>query len=239
MAAPTTTTAEPWATAADVCHPCVVEGDGAIDADVLASALRVATDVVWALSGRQFSGLTTETVRPLVSRRCQMRSWRHELDLGRSPLVSIGAVKIGVDTLDPDTYRIDDYRWLVRLDASWPTRQELLDADGEEHVFTVELTYGTAPPEAGVSAVAALACQLALACDEETAGECALPKRVTSITRQGLTMAVMDPFEFLDDGKTGVYEVDLFVKSYNPSGLVRPASVLSPDSHRRSRRVGT
>ena len=66
-----------------------------------------------------------------------------------------------------------------------------------------------------------------------------LPKRVTNVTRQGLSMVVLDPMDFLDDGKTGVYEVDLFLKAYNPAKLQRRATVMSPDIGRRARRIGT
>lgn len=288
MAAPEPTTQLPWATVDDVCQPCVVSDpeaeppvEGNVDAATLESALRVATDVVWALSGRQFSGLTTATLRPCQDPRHRYRTtdpglstvaqlgstlplsaygyaarWvtgchhravercgcaqLHAIDLGVRPLVSVERVQLGTEVLDPTAYRIDDWRELVRLDGEpWPDCQDLTADDGDAGSFVVDVTYGKAPPEAGVRAVAALGCQLALSCNPDTASECSLPKRVTSITRQGLTMAVMDPFDFLDAGKTGVYEVDLFVKAYNPHGITRAASVRSPDLPRRARRVGT
>jgi hypothetical protein len=74
-----------------------------------------------------------------------------------------------------------------------------------------------------------LACQLALACQPETQGKCQLPKRVTNVVRQGVSMAmVLDPMAFLDEGKTGIYEVDLFLASEREDRK-RGAAVLTPD----------
>ena len=105
--------------------------------------------------------------------------------------------------------------------------------------FSVDFDYGFAPPPAGVRAAADLACQLALSCDPATVGECKLPQRVTSITRQGVSMVVLDPFDFLEEGRTGVYTVDLFLKTYNPTRNRRPPAVWSPDIGRRTRRIDT
>lgn len=160
----------------------------------------------------------------------------HQIDLGVYPLDSIEQVVIDGATVDPSAYRVDDYRYLVRLDGDpWPSCADLTDPDS----FAVTCTWGLAPPAAGVQAVAALACQMLLARDPASAAECRLPRRATNVVRQGISVTVMDPFEFLDDGKVGVYEVDLFIKSANPNGLRRPSRVASPDRRGRSRRVGT
>lgn len=42
-------------------------------------------------------------------------------------------------------------------------------------------------------------------------------------------MTVLDGQEFLDHGRTGIYEVDLFLKAANPSGALNKTRVLSPD----------
>jgi hypothetical protein len=158
-------------------------------------------------------------------------------------LTAIDEVKIDGVVLDPSLYRIDDYRYLVKLpDAEgnydpFPCCQNIRLADTEADTFAVTFTYGTPPPTPGVLAAAQLACELALACSPETIGKCRLPQRVTSIARQGITMAVLDPFDFLSDGKTGLYLVDLFLRTYNPNRLRRRAAVLSPDVGRKVRRI--
>jgi hypothetical protein len=64
---------------------------------------------------------------------------------------------------------------------------------------------------------------------------CALPERVTSISRQGVTYTVLDNQDFIDDLKTGVYAVDLFLKSSNPDRARAKARVFSPDTPRARR----
>lgn len=193
--------------------------------------------------------------RPFIA--CGCNRGRHcgcstlsEITLGGYPLTSITEIKVADDSnpdwpgtavLDPARYRIDDYRWLVRLpnpDGSrpgWPCCQALELAAGEPDTFEVTFTYGVGPPPMGVRAANVLACQLALAC---TGGDgCRLPQRVTSITRQGLTMVLLDPFLFLERGRSGLYEVDLFLATYNPSGIRRRAQIVTPGQPRRVRRV--
>lgn len=162
-------------------------------------------------------------------------SWLPEIDLGPLPVTGVTEVLVDGETVDPSTYRVDEYRWLVRTtpnpetpNQGWPCCQALDMPATQVGTFQVTYTYGTPPPALGVSAAAALACQLALSCDPNGAEDCRLPERVTSITRQGVSMVVIDPFDFLDAGKTGIYEVDLFLKSVNPAGLHRPPAVIAP-----------
>ena len=55
---------------------------------------------------------------------------------------------------------------------------------------------------------------------------------MTQIARQGVSATFIDPALFLDRGMTGVYEMDLFVRAYNPAGIARDARVWSPDQPR-------
>lgn len=164
-----------------------------------------------------------------------------EVTLGVEPITEINEIKVDGAILPSSSYRIDDYKFLVRTDGeSWPCCQNLLnDPDTDDDTFQVDFTYGTPPPPAGVHAAAVLACELALACQPETLGECRLPRRVQSITRQGVSMVLLDPFEFLDQGRVGIIEVDLFLRTYNPNRLRRAATVISPDITERVRRVNT
>jgi hypothetical protein len=97
----------------------------------------------------------------------------------------------------------------------------------------VTLRHGLPWPVDGRVAISTLACELALACSNDSA--CRLPKRVQSITRQGMTMVVLDPLQFLDQGKFGVPEVDYFVNGVNPGRNRQRARVLSPDVPRSVR----
>lgn len=272
MGAPCQSACTPWATDADVCSPC---DDYTFPIGLLDDMLAVATDVLYELSGRRFPGSCQDVVRPCAtSARTDDWRDRYAfadglgrirngggcscaadvycgcarppaIQLGVYPVTSIVTVKVDGVTLDASRYRIDDYRWLVRLsdadgtNPGWPCCQDLTKATTEDDTFEVTFTYGVPPPPAGVTAAARLACELALMCSPETIDRCRLPKRVTQITRQGITALVLNPNDFLSDGRTGIYEVDLFVRTYNPNGMRRPAAVWSPDTIHRARRVGT
>ena len=241
MAEPRNSTCEPWATTADLCSPC---DDYSVDQALMEDWLQAASDVLYVLSGRQYPGICSDTVwvlkrhihrtsplDPAIRRRRYVPAdCGDRVSLGMFPLVSITEVVIDGAVVPADQYRIDDYRWLTRVDEqSWRWTD----------TFKVTATYGRTPPAMGVRAAATLACELYKACQPEDFGECRLPQRVQSITRQGVSMVVLDPFEFLDDGKTGLYDVDLFLKTVNPSRLARRPSVMTPDIGPRVRREGT
>lgn len=249
MAIPKVSVCSPWATTDDVCSPC---DDYSFAAGLLDDSLLIASDVLFELSGRQFAGCCQDTVRPDLACLCGPDRWQHcrcgglsEVSLGGYPVTAIDEVLVDGTVLDPSEYRIDDYRWLVRLpdpegrSQRWPCCQAAGQPTTEVGTWEVTFTYGTPPPPAGVRAAADLACQLALSCQPETIESCTLPQRVTSITRQGVTAVLLDPFDFLDDGKTGIYSVDLFLRTYNPAKLRCRAAVFSPDLDRAARRAGT
>jgi hypothetical protein len=95
---------------------------------------------------------------------------------------------------------------------------------------TVRYEYGAPPPPAGRYSAIKLANELLSSRDPD--GDCTLPQRVTSVSRQGVSWTLLDPQDFLEDGRTGIYEVDLFLRTYNPSHALRPARVFSPDRPR-------
>ena len=49
---------------------------------------------------------------------------------------------------------------------------------------------------------------------------------------------LLDPLDFLAEGKTGIYDVDLFISAVNPNGLMRRATAWSPEVRGKGRRVG-
>jgi hypothetical protein len=65
--------------------------------------------------------------------------------------------------------------------------------------------------------------------------DCALPDRVTSVTRQGISYTILDNQDFLENFRTGIYVIDLFLKTANPAKALAPSKVFSPDMPRARR----
>ena len=165
-----------------------------------------------------------------------------EVELGSYPVIAIQQVKIDGVVIPPNEYQLQDRRTLVRMRPSasatpterygWPVNQLLDLEDTEQGTFSVTYWYGSPPPQLGVNAARTLGVQLTLnALDEENS----LPQRVTNITRQGVTVSVVDVMDFLKEGMTGIYEVDLFVKWANPTGARAKPMAWSPDLGRARR----
>lgn len=152
------------------------------------------------------------------------------IDLGYYPLTSITDVTIDEDAVDLSLLRIDDHRYLIREDGiGWPCCQDLSLPPGEVGTWSVGFTFGEPIPEMGVIAANKLACELALACSDDDEAECSLPQRTTQVVRQGVSYVVMDPFDMLTEGRTGLYEVDLFLTTYDPEKFSGAPSVVTPD----------
>lgn len=94
----------------------------------------------------------------------------------------------------------------------------------------VEYVYGsTNPPALAVRAIKVLAYELLIASGAKgNAIESRIPERVTSISRQGVSWTMIDPQDFLDQGRTGIYEVDLCIKALKPKSGGR-SMVFSPE----------
>lgn len=119
---------------------------------------------------------------------------------------------------------------LIRTDGgTWPRCQ---DADAAVPAFEVDYQRGRAVPVGGQIAAGVLAAELALALCSDP--ECGLPQRIQSITRQGVTVAVVDAFEDVEKGRTGIWLIDSWVASVTkaPQG----ATVTTPETLARQKR---
>lgn len=135
------------------------------------------------------------------------------------PIGLVSEVKIDGDVLAPAAYRIENGRYLVRLDgAPWPT-------DSGDN-FTV--TYVNSHPVGALGAHAGgiMAAEW-LKLLTNAKGGCRLPRSVTSVSRQGITMEITSGM--FPDGVTGLPEVDAFLMLWNPFGLKVAPRVYSPD----------
>jgi hypothetical protein len=140
------------------------------------------------------------------------------------PVVRVIALRNKVGTIiDPSKYYLVDHSTIhVSAGTPWtPCNTEI----------TYE--YGTPVPVAGRMAARTMALEFAKlwAGDDD----CALPQRITSISRQGISYTILDNQEFIDELRTGLYAVDLFLKTTNPDNARRKAKVFTPDVPRARR----
>jgi hypothetical protein len=143
------------------------------------------------------------------------------------PVDSVISVRVDGETLDPSAHRVDNRRWLVRMDGGrWPTCQDLSKSPDEVNTWEIAYRWGTEVPIGGSMAASVLACEMAKAA---LGRECSLPQRIQSVTREGVTMAILDSFEGLEAGRTGIWLVDSWVTSVTKSP--RRSVVLSPDTY--------
>lgn len=198
-----------------------------------AEAAQIASELLYLLSGRQFDTRAT-VVRPnrympecgCVPAACGCCT--NELVLG-GPVVAVTEVKVDGAVVDASGYQLFDQRRLVRLGgATWPCCQDLTRPTSAVGTFSVSYSWGKPSAEwtAAKAAARELGCELAKA----AAGvACNLPKRTVSVSRQGVSFSMPDLMEFLKDGRTGIYLVDLFLSAVNPGGIARRATIVSPD----------
>lgn len=253
---------EPWPLDATCC-----DGWDEIDPDVQRAATQRAVDLIWMLSGRRFGlcqvtvrpcprrcapppptwwagvgwypavvdGAIVNVSACGCRTRCACTPYSAVV-LEPGPVTSITEVRIDGTVLDPAAYLVLDARELVRTDGGqWPGCQRLDQPDGAADTWTVTYTYGLPVPAGGQAAASVLACELAKACTG--AGRCRLPNRVQQITRDGVSMTLLDPMEFLDKGRIGLPEIDAWLAAVNPNALPEAPRVLSPDLPPRGRQV--
>jgi len=222
-------------------------------------AAQTASFLLWARSGRKFTGTTTVTERYVCAKRAYrmgassrtyggilingqvsnipLNDFDNYAELvadGLSPesrirlrghfVTEIHTVRNRQgDILDPSSYYLVDHSVLQATEGvPWtPCNVE------------VTYTYGSPIPAAGKMAARTLAIEFAKLWSGDD--DCALPQRVTSISRQGVSYTLLDSQDFIDDLRTGVYAVDLFLKSVNPDKARRKSRVFSPDVPRARR----
>jgi hypothetical protein len=136
------------------------------------------------------------------------------------PIAEPLEVIVADEEVDVCELRVDDYAYLVRLDG------------GNFH-GAWEVTYlkGEPIPPGGELIAGILACEYAkTVCNDPT---CKLPKRLTTVAREGLTMGMIDNFTGLSDGFTGIWVIDDWIATNNAKlGPWKASTVSSPDIRR-------
>lgn len=148
------------------------------------------------------------------------------------PVVEVVSVTIDGVALPSSAYQVLYGRNLVRLDGDvWPACQNLLADATQEGTFEVVYRRGVEVPTGGQIAAGVLACELAKAACQD--GTCQLPQRVQTVTRQGVTVGIVDAFQGLTDGRTGIWLIDAWVAATKGATKKAFAGVRSPDYRRR------
>lgn len=138
---------------------------------------------------------------------------------GRYPVLGIRNVMINGVALDVAQYRMEDYRWLVRLDGfDWPYGVDLTDPTGLQGTWF----YGRPIPTGGRRVAAQLCAEEALASMNVP---CMLPQyRVASAQVEGVSYTIIDQTKALDDGVIGFYPADRWLHSINTGRRVEPGA---------------
>lgn len=142
-------------------------------------------------------------------------------------------IEVTVDGVDlaPTEFVLYEPNRLFRLGGQkWPDCQKLGEKLTEPGTWGVTYYRGTPVPAGGRMAVTVYAYELWASCAEPDS--CDLPKRVQTISRQGVTYTLIDPRDFLEEGKTGITLVDTWLAAANPGKLHTPSMVVSPDAAR-------
>lgn len=235
------------------------------ESDYAYEAVKTASYILWGLSGRKFTGTTTVTERyvstadPYLGTGGSKLSYSPTLIDGRVENIPGGGrgrfshndflgdgtsalqrvrlrgrkvIKIhnlrdmNGNIIDPNTYYLADHSVIYGTpNAKWTSAN-----------VEVTYTYGSPPPAAGRTAARSLATELVKSYEGDDS--CALPQRVTSVSRQGVSYTVLDNQDFIDELKTGIYSIDLFLRVVNPDKARARSRVFSPDVPRARRIIG-
>lgn len=191
---------------------------------------------VWSLSGWD-----NQRWQPTTANQSRSHSgrWLSEVHLPSRPVIEIVEVMLDGFVVDPTRYRMANRRSLVMTPQpgdewqAWPCWQDDRVDTTEPGTFGITYKYGEGPPPAGAEMAAFYACQLSLGA---SGAACQLPSRVTNITRQGVSMTILDPFEFVEKGMVGLAMVDTWIASVWAGRKRRRATLTALDRRKPTRR---
>lgn len=137
----------------------------------------------------------------------------------------------GVDYDPCGMVAVYDRSRIVRTDGGqWPVCQELGKTDGPG-TWSITVLEGQCVPDGGDWVTGQLMCEFIKACLKDK--DCQLPKRIQTITRNGITMGFNDRFENLGIMRTGIWEIDAWIEETRYIGTPAP-SFLSPELVRQT-----
>lgn len=143
---------------------------------------------------------------------------------GPTSTADIVSVTVDGSLVDAAAYQIHNRSLLVRTDGQcWPT---CVNYSSQDSPFEIVYYRGLAIPDAIQHAANRFACEIAKSC---TGGDCRLPNRIKSLSRQGVEVQMADLVDVTGRVTTGIVEVDTVLLANNPAGLSAPPAVFTPD----------
>lgn len=233
----------PWITAAETAFP---------ESPYAQTAVEYATFVLYKLTAEKYPGISRTTESYVAESRGSSHAdpvstealqniqrigvptsiqYPKRLYLRGTPAHEVFSVHYGETLLDPSEYILFNKRFLkLRNGVIW-------NYACDQRGITVDYSYGMLPPQAGILAATTLANELLILMGEGSdMNQCRIPERVRSVSREGISFDLIDPQEFMDDGRTGIWEIDLFIRTANPSRAKKQPRLLSASDPRRYRR---
>lgn len=140
----------------------------------------------------------------------------------------VGHIQVGPDLIDRTQWVVIDHArivWQGSEPCPFPKRQDLSKPIGEPDTFLVNYCAGRPVDGQGAWAAGTLANEFGKACSGDT--KCRLPKNVTTIVRQGVSMNLVTGV--FPNAQTGIREVDSYIALWNPLGVGTVPAVWSPD----------
>lgn len=236
----------PYITPEELIERCASASDFSDDDPQLLDAIDDASTVVYYLTGRQFGGTCEATVRPGCHIGCQCGCSVYQVNLGMWPITELISVRHeGMEYTGSDLtemWHVNEWRYIARNDGESVRPGNQWAEGGSEYdttddgVFEVTFNYGLKVPRLISRATRALACNW-MSQIEGLDAPCKLPQRTTSVTRSGITMDIASAVDMLERGRTGIYEVDLAIATFNPSKLQSPSFVWSGQTSYDGRKV--
>lgn len=180
------------------------------DVDSLALAIEEASWILHTLTGYRYSS-KYQGRRDIYRLRDEVRVFR----LSHGPVAKVFGVKV-IDLRTNTSTPWDDWVYLRGGDLRIRDGCGTSGCNTKDQVLEVDyLTKPNLPPGA-LRAVGKLAYELFMS---SQGAPCALPDRVTSVSRQGVSWTMLDPMDFLDKGLTGLGSVDQWISSAINRGL--------------------
>lgn len=202
---------------AEIVWACDVTTDDPYSTEQLASAEQSARLLLWSLTGRRVGCFTTTgeafVAQPVAA--CSVECCR--LMLRNGPVRSIVEVRVGDVVLDASSYSLQNGMLVL---GACPL------CGGCEPSIEVDYDWGVVPPVGYETAIGQLACEFLA---DLVGSPCKLPARALSVSRQGVSVELLDPTTTVESGLTGLPGVDSFIRALNPNNLQQRSRVVSPD----------